>query len=129
MRKSKTISFMGRNVQVFELTVPEVAAFLQKMRTAGEEMKAYLRERKNNPDTVEPKAAVPHVLDALMDSSMPFELVLKCVPALSEEDLCGGELSPSDLQPLYAAVEEVNPFFMRMAGKVLGADRAIAARA
>ena len=62
----------------------------------------------------------PHVLDALMDSSLPFELVLKCVPELSEADLCEGDVSPSQLAPLYAAVEEVNPFFMRMAAKVLG---------
>lgn len=120
MRKSKTIDFRGRRIQVWELTVPEVDAFMQRMRAAGEEMKAFLRERRSNPEAKEPAQAIPHVLDALMDSSLPFELVLKCVPELSEADLCEGDVSPSQLAPLYAAVEEVNPFFMRMAAKVLG---------
>lgn len=119
LRKSKTIDFMGRKVQVWELTVPEVHAFLQKMRTTAEEMQKWLRERRSNPDAPEPATEQQHVLDLLMDSSMPFELVIKCVPELTEADLCSGDVAFSDLAPLYHAVEEVNPFFMRMADKVM----------
>lgn len=100
MKKSKTIQFREKTVAVNELSVDQVAAFLEL--------------------AADNSSAVPtHALDALMGSIVPFYLVKQCVPELSEEELTQG-VGPSELKPLYDAVEEVNPFFVEMAKTTLG---------
>ncbi len=83
MKKSKTIQFREKTVAVNELSVDQVAAFLEL--------------------AADNSSAVPtHALDALMGSIVPFYLVKQCVPELSEEELTQG-VGPSELKPLYDA--------------------------
>lgn len=118
MSKSKAVSFADRTITVHELDVAAVIEFL-----AGAEEEAARVERilslvskgKTLPEGE--SLPLPHPLDRLMDSPLPFELILKCVPELTEGDLTVG-VTASQLQPVYKAAEECNPFFVKMANKL-----------
>lgn len=91
--KSKTVMFNGREVTVRELTVFEVRSFMQGM---------------NDYEA--------HILDSLMDYSIPVSVVLTST-GLDEQDLIEG-ITPSELVPLYDTVLEVNSFLAGMAGRI-----------
>ena len=122
LRKTKTVEFMGRRVTVQELDVAQVAEFFRFVREQARLADEWMRRLKTDPDAPQPEGYAsyePHALDILMGSRIPFAQVLQCVPDLTEADLCAPGVSASDLDPLYRAVEEVNPFFLRAGNNVM----------
>ena len=122
LRKTKTIEFMGRHVVVQELDVAQVAEFFRFVREQARLAEEWMGCLAKDPDAPRPagyEPYEPHTLDILMGSRIPFAQVLRCVPELTEADLCGPGVSASDLEPLYKAVEEVNPFFLRAGNSVM----------
>lgn len=113
LRKTKTVQFMDRQITVYELTMPQVDAFLQTVRAQADVFGRYLQELKNNPAATPPAGYQPHTLDILMGGKIPFPQVLQCLPELTEADLMAEGVSASDLAPIYQAVEDVNPFFIK----------------
>lgn len=128
LRKTKTVEFMGRRVVVQELDVAQVAEFFSFVRMQAQQAEDYLRRLKTDPDADPVPGYEPHTLDILMGSRIPFAQVLQCVPDLTEADLCAPGVSASDLDPLYRAVEEVNPFFLRAGNTIMEAADKLADR-
>jgi hypothetical protein len=88
MKKSKIIQFDGQEVTVKELTVEEIADCMDAVASG-------------QVDT----------LDLLFDGRLPSEAVVRCA-GIPRADL--SKPAPSALEPLWQAVEETNPFFLKM---------------
>ncbi len=97
----------------WELDVGDVLAYLDKAEKEAKTVRQVLhiiREKGCVPEDCDLPA--PHPLDRYMGSFMPFELVLKTVPDLERGELLQG-VTASELNVLYEAVEETNPFFSK----------------
>lgn len=95
----KEVRFNGKAVTVRELTVGEVSEYLE--------------------NTTEP----PSAAELLLDRSIS-EKVVRLATGLSSDEINGGAL-PSDLDTLWNAVEEVNPFLSRLMERLTSAGRAV----
>ncbi len=93
MRKTKQIKFADEQITVKELTVQELADVL---------------------DTV---ASTADQLDLLFDGGLPSQAVVVS-SGIERERLHAAP--PSELQQLWQAVEEVNPFFLKAVQQMLG---------
>lgn len=101
LKKSKKITFYGRELEVFELEVSQVTEWLEwALDTDADEQF--------------------HQLDELMGRDLPVSVIRRAVPDLTEEDL--GRL-PSEIEKVYQAVEELNPFLLAMATKRIAVAR------
>lgn len=121
LRKSKSVKFLDRNVVVWELDVRQVADFFAFVRDQARAAEEHLRRLREDPSAEPPKGWEPHALDILMGGKLPFVQVLQCVPELSEEDFTAPGVSASDIEPIWRAAEEVNPFLLRAGDKVVAA--------
>lgn len=129
LRKSKTVKFLDRNVVVWELDVAQVSAFFAAVREQAKAAEDWLRRAKDDPSAEPPRGWEPHALDILMGGRIPFVQVLQCVPELSEEDFTAPGVSASDIEPIWRAAEEVNPFLLRAGENVMArAEQAAATR-
>jgi hypothetical protein len=95
MRKSKAIQFDGKEVEVGELTVAQVDSLL-----TGSDSKV---------TTVE----------MLMNPNIPIGAVVASTGVSSEQ--LNGDIAPSELQKLWEAVEEMNPFLLQMYARLVAA--------
>lgn len=96
---SKEVRLNGKAVTVRELTVSEVADYLESV------------------------AEPPSAAELLLDRPVP-EKVVRLATGLSSDDI-NGEVLPSELSGLWNAVEEVNPFLSRMMGRLMTAGKAM----
>lgn len=99
MRKSKTIQFNGKETTVNELTVAQVDSLMAEQNTSITTVEMLL-----NPNT-------------------PIGVVVASTGISSAE--LNGEVSPGELQKLWQAVEEMNPFLLQMYGRILAAAAAM----
>jgi len=88
--KEKKITFNGREIVAREITVAQIEEWEQAIGETG--------------------SAGMHKLDALMGKSLPVSGLRLCVPELTDDDLL---VSPSEIEKVYDAVQEVNPFFLK----------------
>ncbi len=63
-----------------------------------------------------------HSLDLLMDSDLPFELVLASTGE-PESFFVSADIMPSDMVGVYEAVEKANPGFAAMAARLAKAGQ------
>lgn len=89
-RKTKSIQFNGRNLVVYEITVAQIVEWEESI-TGGDDV------------TI-------HLLDKIMNKSLPVSGLRLCAPELTSDDL---QIAPSEIEQVYDAVEEVNPFFIK----------------
>lgn len=127
LRKSKTVKFLDRNVVVWELDVAQVADFFAFVRDQARQAEEHLRRLREDPSAEPPRGWEPHALDILMGGRLPFVQVLQCVPELSEDDFTAPGVSASDIEPIWRAAEEVNPFLLRAGESVVAAAEQAAA--
>ncbi|PHR26548.1 MAG: hypothetical protein COA36_11750 [Desulfotalea sp.] len=90
MNKTKKITLNGRNITVNEVTVAQIEEWEEALL---------------NTENVE-----VHILDKMMNRSLPVSAIRICVPDLTDEDLL---VAPTEIENVYDAVEEVNPFFLK----------------
>jgi hypothetical protein len=103
MKKSKIIQFDGQEVTVKELTVEQIADCMDAVA-----------------------AGKADSLDLLFDGRLPSEAVVR---ATGIERLELHKHSPSVLEQLWNAAEEVNPFFLGMVRRMLAAAPNLSAAA
>lgn len=121
LRKSKTVKFLDRTITVWELDVRQTVDFFAFVKEQARAAEDYLRRLKADPEAEPPKGYEPHALDILMGGKIPFPQVLQCVPDLAEDDLLAPGVSASDLEPIWRAAEEVNPFLLKAGESVMAA--------
>jgi hypothetical protein len=97
MKKSKIIQFDGKDVTCKELTVEELGAIMESK-------------------------AAPTALDLLFATRLPVAAVLAST-GLTAEAL--QPHTPSALDALWTAVEEVNPFFLQMLQRMVAVGKLI----
>jgi hypothetical protein len=101
MRKSKAIQFDGKEVEVNELTVTQVESLLDSSNTSV--------------TTVE----------MLLNPNIPIAAVVAAT-GISSAAL-NGDVAPSELQKLWEAVEEMNPFLLQMYNRLVAAASTVLA--
>ena len=98
MRKSKAITWAGRDVTCTELTIEQISGVLES-------------------------DAAPTTLDMVFHDRIPVEAVtLSTGLDVRELETAG---SPSELDVLWKAVEEVNPFFVKALDHLAEIGRAV----
>ena len=90
--KTETITFMGRELVVNEITVAQVDEWEKALGQDGD--------------------IKMHKLDLLLGKSLPVSGLRLCVPDLTDKDLT---VALSEIEKVYDAVERVNPFFLKYA--------------
>lgn len=98
MHKTTTIQFNGKDLVVNELTVAQIDGWQSSLSS-----------------DVTKKEVKPHSLDLLMGKTLPVSVLKIAVPTLTEEDL---QTAPSEIEKVYVAVEEMNPFLCGMAERM-----------
>lgn len=98
MRNSKAIQFNGKEVEVSELTVAQVDSLLAVSDISV--------------TTVE----------MLLNPNIPISAVVAATGISSKE--LNGDIAPSELQKLWEAVEEINPFLLQMYTRLVAASNA-----
>jgi hypothetical protein len=91
IRKEKQFDFNGKTLKAEELTAVQI----DEWRTSLDAE----------------KGVAPPLPDMLLNRSIPLSAVRLAVPDLTDADLGA---APSELAKIYDAVEEVNPFFLKM---------------
>jgi hypothetical protein len=99
MRRSKAIQFNGKEVEVSELTVTQVDSLLA--------------DSDSHVTTVE----------MLLNPNIPISAVVAATGISSNE--LNGDIAPSELQKLWEAVEEINPFLLQMYTRLVAAASAV----
>ena len=99
MRGSKSIQFNGKEVEVVELTVAQVNSLLA--------------DSDISVTTVE----------MLLNPNIPISAVVAATGISSKE--LNGDIAPSELQKLWEAVEEINPFLLQMYTRLIEAASAV----
>lgn len=103
MKKSKIISFEGEEVTVKELTVEQIADCMDAVAEGQVDS-----------------------LDLLFDGRLPSEAVVR---STGLERAALHRHSPSSLELLWVAAEEVNPFFLGMVRRMVAAAPNLSAAA
>ncbi len=98
MKNAVSFVLNGREIVAKELSVLEVDNLFKKIRSDDYEL---------------------HNLDLLIDSDLPFDLVLASTGE-PEESFVSASVMPSDLVDVYKAVEKANPGFAAMAARLSG---------
>ena len=95
MHKTKQVTFNKKSITIHELTVHQVDSWQQSL--------------------TESEGGKTHILDNLMGRALPVSVIRMSAPELTDEDLL---TAPSELEKIYDAVEEVNPFLSKMAERM-----------
>lgn len=96
---SKEVRLLGKPVTVRELTVSEVTDYLES------------------------QSEIPSTAEMLLDKPIS-EKVVRLATGLSSDEINGG-VPPSELEILWNAVEEVNPFLFRLMDRLTSAGKAV----
>lgn len=90
MKNSEILTISGRDIEVREMSAKEIDDYINgRLKTT----------------------LVPEV-DVLMGSHIPADIILHCTGMTKEELL---ESYPSDIDKIIKKIEEMNPFFARLA--------------